>query len=251
MNLEQQASTAPVASVAELPPIEYLNFSSSIMPPTASVSDRHNNVDDNNHDRRRSNPFRHSTGTMDTSIGSSYNNHNTMEMSISDLKQRRRSKFLEDSSNMTATTVNSSYNNQSSSLFGGSFSHHQLHRASNSTMDDDTSDCSSLKQRPRAYSSVSFTDSLLDDSSGISLGSSGRRTRELRNLKGIRRRRSDPVTRRWREQCSKLYKEHVLDSCPEQQIPPLTTPQQVLAAIKIQSWFRRRGQCQRQRLLQA
>lgn len=39
----------------------------------------------------------------------------------------------------------------------------------------------------------------------------------IRDLSSIRRRRSDPATRRWREQCSRIFQEHVCIDIPERQ----------------------------------
>jgi len=150
------------------------------------------------------NEARHGVGII-TELGDSSSSQLTLELSLSDLvvptrprtSQRRRSrrlhqpsKSMEESSSRTATTAN----NESSYIqHSGSFDLDLYHHSGSSN--------------DHGGSSM--------DGSCLSMGSSSSSSR-LRNLHGIRRRRSDPVTRRWREQCSKLYKEHVLDNFSEQ-----------------------------------
>ena len=164
-------------------------------------------------------PHRHSTGCLDSSHRSRSNMRDNMdasEISLTDLAptkptrggRKTRSSYMDNSSSRTSlTTANSSFFHNSSST---DFSRRRLQH--------NTSHCS--------WRSA-------DD---------GRIVRGVRNLQGIQRRRSDPVTRRWREQCSKLYREHnnMLDSCLE--LPYLVTimdDTEVVAARKIQAFVKR------------
>ena len=142
---------------------------------------------------------------------------------------------LEDSS-ITATTANSSScNNHSLSLCDSSSSQraslqpneegdHQRRRRpsllslqnASAYASDDGSHVSCSCRRRR----YSCNDLHQDDTSPTCLSATrSRGGGEVRNLMGLQRRRSDPVTRRWREQCSKIYKDQLLllDSCPENQ----------------------------------
>ena len=171
------------------------------------------------------------------------------ELSLSDLTLTRPirkrsgagSKLMEDTSSKTATTVNESYNHSSS--FGCSFSQRSSTARGNSRnfMSSGALDTSQYLDNPssrRGFGEGETTDDgSMADSSLSSISSGMSSSSRLRNLKGIRRRRSDPVTRRWREQCSKLYKEHVLDTCPEQQSVLAATT--TAAVTKIQSCVRR------------
>ena len=159
-------------------------------------------------------PNRHSTGDLNNAHQNSHPSLRDMDssdLSLSDLapikpsrsSRRSRRSMMDSSSCRTATTMGSSSHNNSSSL---NFS------------------------TRRNYSWRSEDGAMTRRTS----------TREVRNLKGIRRRRSDPVTQRWREQCSKLYRQHnFLDSCPElPQLVRLPEDVELVAVRKIQAFTR-------------
>ena len=163
---------------------------------------------------------RHSTGCLDNVRRSQPNTRNmdTSEVSLNDLTQdtpsrsarKSRRNVMDSSSSRTAITAGSSFENSSFSDFS---------------------------RRIGNYSWRS-------DDSGVG------RVRELRNLKGIQRRRSDPVTRRWREQCSKLYREHnnMLDSFPElPQLVAIVDEREKVAARTIQAFVKRHWKVQWER----
>jgi hypothetical protein len=244
MNLDSQSSMSVKAN--EQSQNEILSI--SIMVPTASSRTSITTCRQN-----KQNPFRHSTGTMDDSSSQQ------LELSLSDFdistkprrasirKNRRASSSAMEDSSRTATTANSSDNHYSASLCGSNYSQRRASRSRNGSIrrpsleslqnGDATDDGSHQFSCQRRGSSLNDLDN-----------ASSTRTREVRDLRSLHRRRSDPCTRRWREQCSKIYQEQVLllDPCLEQQqrdcMPPLmaTVQQQAIAATKIQSWMRRR-----------
>lgn len=172
------------------------------------------------------------------------------ELSLSDLgstrprRQRRgfASKMMEDTSSKTALTVNESYNHSSS--FGCSFSQSKSSTARGSSRNfglprgtSDASNASQYSSCRRCCGDASVNeDGSMTDSSLCSISSALSSSSRIRCLKGIRRRRSAPATRRWREQCSRLYKEHILDADPEQQAALAVS---IAAATKIQLCVRR------------
>ena len=174
------------------------------------------------------------------------------ELSLSDLsisKPRRRqrnfgtNKFMEDTSSKTALTASGSFNR--SSYFGSSLSQERSSTANVSSRNFgtssrgalDTSSASTQSSLHRNFGDTSLNeDGSVTDNSLCSASSTVSSSSRIRCLKRIRRRRSDPATSRWREQCSRLFKEHVLDACPEQQTALAIT---ITAANKIQYCVRR------------
>lgn len=176
--------------------------------------------------------IRHSNNTSYPMADSSQNELSLSDLTLTKPSRRRRrglgAKILEDTSSKTALTAIESYNHASS--LGCSFS-----QRSRSMID--TSNVSNYSSSRRSFGDASVhEDGSMTDNSVCSISSNISSSSRVRCLKGIRRRRSTPATRRWREQCSRLYKEHVLDACPEQQTVLAVT---TAAATKIQSCVRR------------
>jgi len=150
------------------------------------------------------------------------------ELSISDLKlnlpRRKRigttgSLMLDSSSSRTDTTVNESFNHSSSVGCNAFVQRITARRGEMVSYQFDTSESNNqhLPRRSLSISDIGMSDSSCTSFGSISSSASTTSSR-LRNLDSIRSRRSDPATKRWREQCSQLYKEHIfLDPCPEQQ----------------------------------
>ena len=188
--------------------------------------------------------IRHSNNTSYPMADSSQNELSLSDLTLTKPRRKRRglgAKMLEDTSSKTALTAIESYNHASS--LGCSFS-----QRSSSARDGsrnfgksrsmiDTSNVSNYSSSRRSFGDASVhEDGSMADNSVCSISSNISSSSRVRCLKGIRRRRSTPATRRWREQCSRLYKEHVLDACPEQQTVLAVT---TAAATKIQSCVRR------------